>query len=168
MSEREELLGSGVTTVIKIGNTVHRTSGKWTESVHALLNHIRTHGFSAAPVVLGFDKEGREILSYIEGEVYHDPILYSENALISAAKLLRAYHDATLDFVTFYNGFWQFEPRYPIEVLCHADYASYNCVIKNDEVVGFPVQESPNLPNLGIRFSSNGLFLGLRYQKPAQ
>lgn len=139
MSKDEKILGDGVTTVVQIGDTVHRAPGIWTASVHALLEHIRERGFFAAPQVLGFDAEGREILSYIEGKVSNYPLppeARSKTALISAARMLRLYHDATVDFVSCYQGSWQLDEHPPLEVICHGDYAPYNCVMKNDEVVG--------------------------------
>jgi phosphotransferase family enzyme len=137
--QKEEVLGDGVTAVVRVGDTVHRTPGIWTTSVHALLKHIRERGFLAAPKVLGFDADGREILSYIEGKVSNYPLppeARSKNALISAARLLRLYHDATVDFVSCYRGPWQLDEHPPLEVICHGDYAPYNCVMKNDEVIG--------------------------------
>jgi Phosphotransferase enzyme family len=135
----EILLNSGVNEVVRVGNTVRRNSGPWTSSVHALLKHLRERNFLSAPEVLGFDNKGREILSYIAGEVgtyILTPAARSDTALISAAKLLRAYHDATVDFVSSYHGVWQLEEKEPVEVICHGDFAPYNCVFKNDKVIG--------------------------------
>ncbi len=118
---------------------VHRTAGAWTPSVHVLLKHLRSQGFMQAPEALGFDGEGKEILSYIKGEVGHDPLSLaarSEKALRSAAKLLRRYHDATVTFVAEHQGEWQLPDHPPIEVICHGDFAPYNCVFKKDEVIG--------------------------------
>jgi Ser/Thr protein kinase RdoA (MazF antagonist) len=135
----EEMLSDGVNTVVRIGNTVRRIPGIWTKSTHALLHQLRNRGFFAAPQVFGFDETGREVLSYIGGKVNNYPLnqaARSEEALISAAKLLRAYHDATVDFATSYRGVWQFTPHTPVEVICHGDYAPYNCVIKDNKVIG--------------------------------
>ena len=139
MTNKEEILGEGVTNVVRIGDTVHRSPGIWTASVHALLKHIRERGFLAAPQVLGFDADGREILSYLEGKVSNYPLppdARSKVALISAARLLRSYHDATIDFVSHHQGSWQLEEHPPLEIICHGDYAPYNCVMRDDEVIG--------------------------------
>ena len=53
---------------VRIGDTVRRRSGRWTPAVHALLRHLESVGFDAAPRVLGMDGQGREVLSYIEGQ----------------------------------------------------------------------------------------------------
>lgn len=139
MGNNNEKLGGGVTNVIRIGDTVHRSPGKWTSSVHALLKHLRDRGFFGAPQVLGFDDDGKEILSYMDGDVNNYPLTpaaRSKTALISAAKLLREYHDATIDFVDFYHGPWQLDAHPPLEVICHGDYAPYNLVMKDDHVIG--------------------------------
>ena len=125
--------------VNRVGNKVHRKIGLWTPSVHALLKHLHSRGFLNVPEVLGFDHEGREILSYLEGEVGHDPLSLaarSDVALKTAARLLRAYHDHTVDFAKIQQGKWQFPAHPPIEVICHGDYAPYNCVLQGDQVVG--------------------------------
>jgi Ser/Thr protein kinase RdoA (MazF antagonist) len=135
----EEKLNDGVNIVVRVGNTIRRTPGKWTPSVHVLLKHLRTRGFLSAPEPLGFDEKGREILSYIEGEVGAytlTPAARSNAALVSAAKLLRAYHDATVDFVSSYRGDWQLDNHPPLEVICHGDYAPYNCVYSKDKIIG--------------------------------
>lgn len=135
----EEKLNEGVNIVVRAGNTVRRIPGKWTSSVHALLKHLRTRGFFSAPEPLGFDEKGREILSFIEGEVglyTLTPAARSNAALVSAAKLLRTYHDATVDFVSSYHGDWQLDNHPPLEVICHGDYAPYNCVYSKDKVIG--------------------------------
>ncbi len=45
--------------VVRIGDTVRRPVQPWTPAVHALLRHLETVAFTAAPRVLGFDEEGR-------------------------------------------------------------------------------------------------------------
>lgn len=138
MSESEILLSGGNSTeVTRIGDTVHRASGKWTPSVHALLKHFEKVGFDAAPRVLGFDPQGREVLTFIEGEVGNYPLpssFWSDAALIHAAKLLRRYHEATVSFVPPVDASWRFPTGYsgPHEVICHNDYAPYNCVYQNN------------------------------------
>jgi hypothetical protein len=65
-----ELSGGGVTAgVIRIGDTVRRSSGPWTPTIHAHLHHLEERGFLGAPRALGFDEKGREALSVVEGVV---------------------------------------------------------------------------------------------------
>ncbi|REH55578.1 phosphotransferase family enzyme [Kutzneria buriramensis] len=128
---RVELRG-GLNTVWLIDNRVHRPAGPWSSSVHALLRHVSAAGFASAPVPFGFDAEGREVLSYLPGEVgHHFPM--SDEAVVSAARLLRRYHDATVGFA---GGEWQCPAIEPAEVLCHGDFAQYNLVFDGDTAVG--------------------------------
>jgi hypothetical protein len=64
------LEGGGRTLVHRRGNTVIRNAGPWTPTVHVLLRHLETVGFGTAPRLVGsaFDADGRETLTYIEGE----------------------------------------------------------------------------------------------------
>ncbi|NUR27548.1 MAG: phosphotransferase [Catenulispora sp.] len=135
-AERQELAG-GVNTVLRIGDRVHRPAGEWSASVHALLKHLEAKGFAGAPRVYGFDAEGREVIDYIAGEVPGSEAHVSDTALAEVAALLRAFHDATLDFTPPPDATWHFAPRIPAEVLCHGDIAPYNTVFRAGHPVAF-------------------------------
>ena len=134
MDEEElHLSGGNVSTVVRVGNTVRRTMGPWSPAVHELLHHLESKGFSQAPRFLGVDEQGREVLTFIEGEIGNYPLkayMWSDNVLSEVAQLLRRFHDATVDFVPSPGASWQLE--YPAstqhEVICHNDVAPYNMV----------------------------------------
>lgn len=134
MPESEvQLTGGNVTPVVWVGDTVHRGTGLWTPAVHALLGHLEAVGFDAAPRVLGFDSQGREVLTYIEGEVGAYPLpeyMWSDKVLGEAARLLRRLHDATASFPSAPSMSWQLPYPDPEQhdVICHNDFAPYNCV----------------------------------------
>ncbi len=69
--------GSGLQDrkLVRVGETVRRPAGPWTESVHHLLRSLRQRGFDLAPEPLGIDAAGREILSYIHGRVQGWPFI---------------------------------------------------------------------------------------------
>jgi hypothetical protein len=68
--EEIQLSGGGITSgVVRVGGTVRRPAGPWTRTVHAYLRHLERQGFSGAPRVLGFDEQGREVLSFLDGVV---------------------------------------------------------------------------------------------------
>ncbi|WED20812.1 phosphotransferase [Vibrio sp. JC009] len=114
---------------------------KWSESVHLLLNYIEQKGFIGAPKLIGTDNN-REQLSYVEGETYDSHLIgaiASEEALTSAAALLRQYHDATEGFLDANKGkklHWMLASRGPEEVICHGDFAPYNVALDGNKVVG--------------------------------
>jgi hypothetical protein len=67
--------------------------------VHGLLRHLEAAGFPGAPRVLGLDEQGREVLTYLKGEVPvypTGPELWSDAVLEQIARLLRRLHDATV------------------------------------------------------------------------
>jgi hypothetical protein len=68
------LAGGDVTEgVVRLGDTVRRSAGPHSPVVHALLTHLESVGFEGAPRFLGIDGSGREVLSYIDGEVAGRP-----------------------------------------------------------------------------------------------
>lgn len=126
----------------RIGNGIHRPIGPWTKQVHAFLHFLRINGFKQAPEPLGFDEKGREILSFVEGKTCDYPLseeVKSSEALISSAKLLRDYHDASQKFlneINLSNNSWMFPPRKPLEVICHNDFAPYNICFQEKKAIG--------------------------------
>lgn len=96
------LAGGDVTEgLVRVGDTVRRPVGANSPFVHALLDHLQARQFAGAPRYLGVDAAGRTVLTFIEGEVAsrpHPAWVADESRLVSIARLVRAYDDATLDF----------------------------------------------------------------------
>ena len=135
--DEEILRGGFVNQVVRVGETVRRTAGPWTTTIQRLLQHARERGVDWAPAPHGIDDQGREVLSYLEGEVPHDmpDWIWSEPVLLDVARALRQWHDATRDFDTT-SAVWNFESPEPAEVICHHDFAPYNCVFRDQQFVG--------------------------------
>src|SRR5580698_7137252 len=97
-----QLAGGDVTEgLVRVGDTVRRPVGPNSPFVHALLDHLQAKEFTGAPRYLGVDAAGRAVLTFIEGEVAsrpHPPWVADEGRIVSIARLVRAYDDATLDF----------------------------------------------------------------------
>jgi hypothetical protein len=88
--------------VVRVGDTVRRPLNPNSPLIHALLRHLEAAGFTGAPRFLGTDAAGREVLSYIEGEVAgrpRPPWIGDEGRMVSVARLVRAYDDAAAAFV---------------------------------------------------------------------
>jgi len=83
--------GSGLQDlrVVRIGDTVRRPAGPWTESVHHLLRYLREHGFGLVPQPLGIDRAGRDVLSYVEGREQGWPFIPEILSLSGAGQLGR-------------------------------------------------------------------------------
>lgn len=127
--------------VVRIGNLVHRKTGAWAQQIHKFLRYLHNEGFHSVPEPFGFDQEGREIFSFIEGVTFDYPLsekASSISVLLSSAQLLRAYHDVSVNFlnvnINSYN--WMFPPRDPQEVICHNDFAPYNIIFQGEQAVG--------------------------------
>jgi len=141
MGEQEVLLSGGNVNgwVVRIGETVRRGLTPASPTIHRLLLHLERKGYSASPRFLGIDEKQREILSFLEGETGILPSIWQgDEALTATARLLRAYHDATVDFVPPEAAVWAY--RYPDparhEVICHNDFAPYNFVYSGGAPTG--------------------------------
>jgi hypothetical protein len=103
-SQRELRLDGGTANrglVVRVGDTVRRPQTAGSAAVHDLLRHLEDVGFDGAPRYLGQDAEGREVLSYIDGDVATVPYpawSMADDALASVARLLRRYHAAARTF----------------------------------------------------------------------
>ena len=93
------LEGGGRSVVHRRGNVVIRDAGPWTPAVHALLRHLEDAGFAGAPRLVGsgLDPDGREVLTFIEGE-FTQPGPWSLEGAAALGGLLRSLHKATRSF----------------------------------------------------------------------
>jgi hypothetical protein len=124
----EPLVGGKASAgVVRVGATVRRPPAPNAEFAHRLLGFLEAQGFSGVPRYLGDDDAGREILTFIEGWVPPDLSYsaWSEGQLVSVARLLRRFHDAT-------SGTDLAGTR---ETVCHGDLSPTNVVWRD----GVPV-----------------------------
>jgi hypothetical protein len=142
MGDERPLPGGNVGGAVRVGDTVRRATGPWTPAVHALLRHLESAGFDAAPRVLGIDDRGREILTYIEGETVGDadpwPAWWrGDDTLVQAIRLLRRFHEAVATFEPPPGARWRFAGTGdPGAAIVHGDWAPYNVVWRAGRVVG--------------------------------
>ncbi|KQO65100.1 phosphotransferase enzyme family protein [Curtobacterium sp. Leaf261] len=117
---------------------VHRPAGPWTPTVHRLLAHLHERGFVEAPepIALG---ESLETVSFLPGHAGEYPWtadVASEAALVTAARLLRNYHDEAATYPRSDSDLWSQADRAPVQTICHGDFAPYNCVFDGRNAVG--------------------------------
>ncbi len=128
----------GENVVVRVGDTVRRPTGSHTAAVHALLRHFEKVGFDGAPRPLGLDGDGRETLSYVEGDAAVAPVPSSDETVAEIGALLRAMHDAQADFAQAKHAPWQRMVGAPPtgEVVCHNDLFWPNVIFRDGRVRG--------------------------------
>ena len=119
--------GRNTAGVRRVGNSVRRPWKPNSHFVRSLLAQLEESGFDAVPRYLGRDEYGREVFSFLPGDVPRDldPEI-SDEALMAAAHLIRRFHDATA-------GTKIAATR---EVVCHNDLSPCNFVFQDGRPVG--------------------------------
>ncbi len=137
---------SAVRVRVRVGQTVRRTAHPWSPAVLDLLGHLERAGFIGAPRALGFDEQGREVLSYVEGEVGAQrrpgelgggglpDFVWRDDVLVRLGGLLREFHDAAQTF-PWVGREWCLAAREPVETICHHEVFPWNTVF----AAGLPV-----------------------------
>ncbi|GIM90559.1 phosphotransferase [Paractinoplanes toevensis] len=137
------LPGGRTTGAVLIDGIVHKPAAPSTPTVHALLRHLEAAGFDAAPRALGFDEQGRQMLTYLPGEMIGDRFPWpawatSDAMLAQVGRWLRRLHDLTAGFVPPAGEQWFIGGTMgPGLVVGHQDAAPYNAVVDGDRLVGF-------------------------------
>jgi Ser/Thr protein kinase RdoA (MazF antagonist) len=148
----QPLSGGRVTAgVVRVGETVRRPPGENRRFIQALLTHLRACGFDGAPRYLGSDEQGREILSYLPGEVPPDlDATIPDETLAAAATLIRHFHDATAG-TPISQGH---------ETVCHGDLSPCNFVFRDGRPVGM-IDFDAAAPGARLQDLGYALFLWL-------
>ncbi|MEU5235048.1 phosphotransferase [Streptomyces anulatus] len=119
----QPLSGGFVNDVVRIGDTVRRGMTDRSEFVHRLLRHFGRHGWQGAPRLLGVDDQGREVLTFLDGQVPSK----SQEGLAEVARLVRQFHDLTAGTPLAGDQ----------EVVCHNDLSPKNTVYRDRSPVAF-------------------------------
>jgi tRNA A-37 threonylcarbamoyl transferase component Bud32 len=127
--EKEEKFSQGHSNkeVVKVGNTARRAICKNSEYVHELLQHLEEKRYPYSPKFVGMDDKGREILTFLDGDIARGDIDWTDEQLRQITRMIKEFHNAT-------EGSNLVGDK---EVVCHNDLAPWNLVIKNSKPVGF-------------------------------
>lgn len=134
--------------VVRVGETVRRPHQPQSLSVAAYLDHLEDAGFEGSPRYLGRDAQGRDVLTFLPGDVAGDPPqawAADDRLLASVARLLRRLHAASEGFVPPPGAVWRRDlVRVPApvhdpepEVVSHLDVTPQNVVVRDGQAVGF-------------------------------
>ena len=123
----EPLRGGFVGDAVRVGATVRKAPPADAVFVRRLLGFFAERGWSGAPRSLGVDERGREVLSFVDGEVPWGvgapPV--GDEALAAVARLVREFHELTAGSALAGGQ----------EVVCHHDLSPGNTVFR----AGLPV-----------------------------
>lgn len=150
--EEISLTGGRVTQgVVRVGETVRRPTCENSQLVQMLLPQLHGRGFDAVPRYLGTDEQGRQIFSFLAGEVPPDldPAIPDETLAV-AARLIRRFHDATAGTAIAAGH----------EVVCHNDLSPCNFVFRGGVPVGI-IDFDAAAPGDRLRDVAMALFLWL-------
>jgi len=129
-----ELLVSNVGGAWRIGTAVHRAVGPWTPAVNELLTFLASR-VDHVPRVLGFDDQGREVLTYLPGRVVDvDTELLTNGQIESVVTWTRIFHETVVDFI--HPGPWRYAQLPNPTIIGHNDIAPYNVCFDGDRLVG--------------------------------
>lgn len=132
--EEIPLTGGNVSAgVVRVGDTVRRPAGPWTPAVHALLEHLWSAGFRGAPRPLGIDGKGREVLTFVPGDVpwpSRFDLMEPVDQLARVGRLIRDLHDACETFTPPPDAKWNnLIPADSNDLIVHHDLAPWNLVV---------------------------------------
>jgi len=140
MTEQDDPTGEvslvgGRSTVTRLGDVVFRRPAPWSATTAALLRHLELEGFEHAPRIIGegFDEQGREMLTYVEGESLH-PYPWDDDALPVLGAMLRKLHLATSSFTPPIGAVWR--PWFGRKlgqpsVIGHCDTGAWNIIARD-------------------------------------
>lgn len=129
--------------VVRVGDTVRRPVGPYSPATRAFLEHLAANGFDGAPRHLGHDERGREVLTFLPGEVsaHEEPAVWcqSDDALVSVVTLVRRMHEAARGFVPPAGATWAWPPppEHRTGLVCHNDLCRENVVFRDGRAGAF-------------------------------
>ncbi len=134
--------------IVRVGNTVRRLPKGNVAFVHDLLLFLEDQGFPFAPRFLGMDEQGREILSYLEGEIWPESGSgLSDDLLEQAARAIRRYHDATAGSSLAQGS----------EIVAHHELGPHNTIFQESQLVGF-IDWDDAAPGTRLRDLANAVY----------
>jgi len=134
------LHGGSRSGAFRQGAIVYRSAGPWTPAVQGLLRHLEAVGFDGAPRVVGDGtKDGREVLTFIEGEIVH-PLAWNDDGVAAVGRLLRQLHAAAATFRAPPGAIWQpwfVRDEGSSSIIGHGEPAPWNIVARDLLPVAF-------------------------------
>jgi hypothetical protein len=112
--------------VVRIGDTVRRPGSPASPFTATLLAHLARAGFDGCPRYLGRDDLGRDVLTFLPGDVPAKWRAFGDEQVATAAELVRRFHDAGRALAERLGGG---------PVVCHNDPGPNNTVFRDGRPV---------------------------------
>ncbi|WP_086347553.1 phosphotransferase enzyme family protein [Candidatus Enterococcus clewellii] len=137
---KKTLFGGRADKIFKQADTVVRPTNRWTKNVHTFLHYLKNKKIAFVPTPISL-MEQEEVVSFMPGKVYNEPLpasFFTDELIVSAAQLLRDFHEAGSDYVDRLTGTeeWMLAVTEKPEVMCHGDFAPYNVTVNDGKAVG--------------------------------
>jgi hypothetical protein len=126
--------------VVRVGDTVRRPHQEQSWAVAAYLDHLERSSFDASPRFLGLDDSGRDVLTFIDGDVCGAEIVprfRNDELLASVGRLVRRLHTASEEYRPDAEPFPVVppSPEEP-ELITHLDVTPQNVIVHGNEAIG--------------------------------
>jgi len=138
LKKKQKLDGGNMSSVYRQGETVARSQGKWSPTIHRLLRHLENTGFTDCPKFIGINDQLEEVLTFVSGDCLTDyPANISKEKHLEGIRILaekmRKFHDVTASFIHQSDDTWMlnYSGNLEKEVICHNDIAPYNVTFEN-------------------------------------
>lgn len=116
--------------------------------VHDLLLWLEEKGFPFTPRFLGVDEQGRDILTYLPGQIWsYSGSGLSDDLLVHVARIIRTYHDLTA-------GSW-LAPGH--EIVAHHELGPHNTIFQENRLIGF-IDWDDAAPGTRLRDLANAVY----------
>ncbi|CAN5184671.1 hypothetical protein BH11ACT5_BH11ACT5_01380 [soil metagenome] len=125
--------------VVRVGGTVRRPHQEQSWAVAAYLDHLESVGFGGSPRFLGLDDQGRDVLTFLDGDVAGDDLpawALADALLASVGRLVRRLHEASAAYVPVEPFPPQSVSQDEFELVSHLDITPQNTVVRGGEAVG--------------------------------
>ncbi|MEM1218513.1 MAG: aminoglycoside phosphotransferase family protein [Bacteroidota bacterium] len=137
--------GEMTASVVRIGDRVHRSPAANAAFTQAVLQYLEAQAFPFSPRYLGQDAKGREVLSFLPGDVPRAiPLNFPQ--MKACIRILRSFHDLMAKSPL----------RGEMETVCHHDFAPWNVIVDQKTITGL-IDFDTALP--GARVEDVGYFL---------
>jgi len=123
MEEEKVLAGGRITkNVTQKGNSVFRPCCSNSDFVHDVLLWLERKGSLISPYYKGINNDGREIITFLEGNSPNDLGDFSDDQLFRAGKIIKNIHELLKDYPGCMAG----------QTVCHNDLSPCNFMFKDN------------------------------------